>query len=238
MKKTTKINKAFTVVKKYFSAFAVTFISVILAFVLTEWSSNKNEKLSETKLLTEIDNGIQIDLKDFEANIGGHQSSLRAIALMRNWIDNEPIPQDSIGIYYNVLFRNFTPIINKSGYESLKATNLKVITNDSLRFQIINLYDYYYTIIEKLEDNVAEMQDFSTFYTPTNKIVSQYMTFDKNGKFIELKKATDLTKSQKQELLSYLWKMENNKKFKIFRYHNVIDEIKKLDQHIKNELNK
>lgn len=224
--------------KEYTFQFVLIFVSVFLAFFLTEWSLSQDDKISENKILTEIDNGINSDLEDFEANISGHTLSLRAISVIRNWIDGKSVPQDSIGLYYNILFRNFTPIINKSGYESLKFTNLKTITNDSLKFQIINLYEYYYKILEKLEDNVTEMQDFENFYGPTNTILSPYFEFDEMGRLVKLIIPHHLTKAQKQELLSYLWKLENNKKFKIFRYNNVIEEIKKTDKNIKRELSK
>ncbi|HMR81553.1 MAG TPA: hypothetical protein PKE30_00375 [Niabella sp.] len=224
--------------KEYIFQFILIFVSVFLAFFLTEWSLSQDDKISENKILTEIDNGINSDLEDFESNINGHTLSLRAISVIRNWIDGKFVPQDSIGLYYNILFRNFTPIINKSGYESLKFTNLKTITNDSLRFQIINLYEYYYKILEKLEDNVIEMQDFENFYVLTNTILNPYFEFDETGRLVKLIIPHNLTKAQKQELLSYLWKLENNKKFKIFRYNNVIEEIKKTDKNIKRELNK
>ncbi|MGC4234209.1 MAG: hypothetical protein QM594_14610 [Niabella sp.] len=224
--------------KEYIFQFILIFVSVFLAFFLTQWSLSQDDKISENKILTEINNGINSDLEDFETNISGHTLSLRAISVIRNWIDSKPVPQDSIGLFYNILFRNFTPIINQSGYESLKFTNLKTITNDSLRFQIINLYEYYYKILEKLEDNVIEMQDFENFYEPTNTILSPYFEFDETGRLAKLIIPHNLTKAQKQELLSYLWKLENNKKFKIFRYNNVIEEIKKVDKNIKRELNK
>ncbi len=184
----------------------------------------------------EINNGINADLKDFQANMNGHTISLRAISFMRDWLAGRSSSQDSMGLFYDVLFRNFTPIIHKSGYESLKATNIKTITNDSLRFQLINLYDYYYTILEKLEDQVAEMQDFKNFFAPTNEILSPYMTFNAEGRLVQLNPPVGLTKEKKQLLLSYLWKVENNKKFKLFRYGNVVDEIRKLGANIEKEL--
>jgi hypothetical protein len=64
--------------------------------------------------------------------------------VFRDLIKNKPISQDSIEIFYISLFRDYTPLINRSGYESLKESGLKTITNDSLRLQIITLYDYYY----------------------------------------------------------------------------------------------
>jgi hypothetical protein len=229
-------NKLVELTKKYFSEFLLIFISVMLGFALTEWSSSQGEKLSEEKILTEIKNGIVSDYKDLSNNIKGHKSSLRSIYVMRDWLNKKPVPQDSIEIYYYVLFRNFTPIINKSGYESLKATNLKTIENDSLRSQIITLYDFHYKIIEKLEDNVLEMQDFNTYFKPINTIVYPYLVFDEKGKLVALNPSDGFSTNQRNELLSYLWRIERNKRLKLNRYEGVLGEVYKLETAINNEL--
>ena len=211
------------------------FISVIIAFALTEWSSNQGEKVSETKILIEIKNGIESDLKDFESNLKMHQLSNNGVRSLRNWANNADVNQDSLKLHYYVVYRNYSPIINKTGYESLKETSLKIISNDSLRFQIIKLYDYHYNILEQLENKNEEMQDFKTYFSPINKILTPYMIFDDKGSLKTLKRAT-LSAHQKNELFSYLWRMELTKNFKIKRYGEVISEITNLSKSIKTEL--
>lgn len=183
-------------------------------------------------MLIEIQNGITKDLEDFSANIYGNKLSLRAVAVMRDWLDQKPIPNDSVSLYYSILFRNYAPIINKSGYESLKATNLKIITSDSLRSEIITLYDYHYKIMETLENDAEEMQEFKNFYKPINNLLHPYMEFNEKGNFVKLTPATTITKNQKKEILSYLWQIEFHRKFKLLRYDGVTKAIKKLDKNI------
>jgi len=222
-------------IKKYTSEFILIFISVILAFAMTEWSNSRGEKLSEDKLLTEIRNGIRKDLEDFSNNVNGNKMSLRSAAVMRSWLNKEEVPQDSIAIYYSILFRNYAPIINKSGYESLKATNLKIITNDSLRSEIITLYDYHYKILETLENDAEEMQEFKNFYRPINNLLFPYMEFDAQGRLQKLA-PTALTENQTKEILSYLWQIEFHRKFKLLRYEGVLKAIQQLDENISRNL--
>lgn len=217
--------KIATTFKKYFSEFLLIFISVVLAFSLTEWSSNQSSKISEVKILTEIKNGLVSDDKDLQANEDNHKISLRAVYLLRDWVNDKAIPQDSIALYYYAAFRNYTPIINKTGYESLKSSGLKTITNDSLRFHIISLYEFDYNIIQKLEDSNEEMQDFKNFFAPVNALVHPYLQFDTAGKVVALEPAKNLSAAQRKELLSYLWRMERNKLFKIMRYERVLKKI-------------
>lgn len=226
------------VFKKYFSEFLLIFISVILAFAFTEWSNSKNEKLSQRTILTEIKNGLQSDVKDLQANVDSHKFSLRGVKVFRNWTLEKSIPQDSIALYYYGLFRNYTPIINKTGYESLKSSGLKTISNDSLRFKIITLYDFHYKIIEKLEDTHPEMQDFTNYFKPTNDIIHSNLSFDEKGNVIGIQPSTNISENDKKALLSYFWRMEINKKFKMMRYNEIIKKLKELQKNIDEEIKK
>lgn len=128
-----------TFFKKYFSQFALIFISVILAFALTEWSSNKGKKISEEKIYSEILNGLKKDSIDLAGNIDAHKNGELACKYWRKVINENKANQDSlIGSYY-LLTRNVISIQNKSGYETLKSKGLETIENDSLRTKIINL---------------------------------------------------------------------------------------------------
>jgi hypothetical protein len=224
--------------EKYGSEFLLIFISTMLAFSLTEWSSREGEKVSEQKILAEINNGIRSDLEDFKNNVNSHNRSLRGIAVLRDWINRKNIPQDSVELYYYILFRNYTPIINTSAYESLKSTGLKTIENDTLRFQIIKLYDFHYRIIEKLEDQNAELQDFTNFYKPINTLLHPYFQFDTTGKLSRLLPPTRITPTQQTEIASYLWRMERNRRLKLNRYAKVLLEIARVSQNIDAELNR
>lgn len=221
--------------KKYAFEFLSIFIAVVSAFALTSWNDNRNDRDSEQKILTEIKNGIKIDYKDFQSNIKGHSFSLRANQMFRDLIESKPVPEDSIGLYYTALFRDYTPIINRSGYESLKESGLKTITNDSLRLQIITLYDYHYGIIEIL-DNVNEMQSFEHYFASVNELLHPYMEFNEKGDLIKIKNPLELSDSQQKEIFSFLWRLENNRKFKLKRYTTIIKEMNRVEENINWEL--
>ncbi|KAA1246315.1 DUF6090 family protein [Aquimarina sp. RZ0] len=222
--------------RKYTLEFLSIFIAVVSAFALNNWNDNRRDNLSEEKILKEINNGIELDFRDFRGNIHGHKMSLKANQLFRDLLDNKKIDQDSIDNAYIILFRDYTPIINRSGYESLKASGLEKIKNDSLRFEIISLYDFYYTIIYKLEVEIPEMKSYTNYFKPINDILHPYMIFNKNGRLIEMKQPVEISESQKKEVFSYLWRLETNRKYKLARYKLIEEKMKILKQHIKQEL--
>jgi len=221
--------------KKYIFEFLSIFIAVVSAFALTNWNDNRNSRDSEQKILTEIKNGISIDKQDFEVSINGHNLSLRANNVIRDLLVGKEISQDSIGMLYTSLFRDYTAIINRSGYESLKEAGLKTITNDSLRFEIISLYDYYYGIIEIL-DNLNEMQSFENYFSSINKLLHPYMEFDNNGNLIRILDPKDLSETERKEILSYLWRLESNRKYKLKKYKSIMEFMNEVNSDIQIEI--
>ncbi len=222
--------------KKYGLEFLSIFIAVISAFALSNWNENRNSSASEEKILLEINNGLSRDFRDFSGNMFGHNLSLRANDVFRDLLAGKDVYQDSIALYYVLLFRDYPPIVNRSGYESLKANGLKTITNDSLRFQIIALYDYYYTIIEILEKQVQEMQSFQNFFGPINGLLYPYIVFDDSGNIMRIDTPKDINESDKKKILSFLWRLEKNRRYKLQRYELVKAEIQKVKINIEKEL--
>ncbi|MGB0495547.1 MAG: hypothetical protein ACPGJI_04255 [Kangiellaceae bacterium] len=221
--------------KKYAIEFFSIFIAVVSAFALTNWNDNRNSELSEQKILIEIKNGIEKDIQDFDSNISGHNMSLKANKVFRDLVEQKNISQESIGLLYVSVFRDYSSLINRSGYESLKASGLKTISNDSLRLQIITLYDYYYGIVDII-DNVNEMQSFGNYFDPINKLLHPYMEFDSEGNLIKISEPKDLSEVQVKEVLSYLWRLENNRKYKLAKFKSIMKIMKEVKKSIEQEL--
>lgn len=221
--------------KKYIFEFLSIFIAVVSAFALTNWNDNRNDRHSEQKILTEIKNGIGLDQKDFKGNITGHNLSLRSNHMFRELLKGNTISQDSISFFYKTLFRDYSPIINASGYESLKEAGLKTITNDTLRFQIISLYDYNYSIIEIL-DNVQEMRSFENYFASVNALLHPYMEFDDKGNLIKIDNPKDLNDIERKEILSYLWRLESNRSYKVAKYTSIMKVMQNVKHNIGLEL--
>lgn len=221
--------------KKYLFEFLSIFVAVISAFALSNWNDNVNSRHSEQKILIEIKNGVSVDQKDFEGNIFGHNTSLTANRKFRELLLGKEIGTDSVALFYTSLFRDYTPLINRSGYESLKESGLKTISNDSLRFKIISLYDYHYGIIDIL-DKVNEMQSFENYFSSVNKLLHPYMEFNSSGDLIQITNPKGLTDTERKEILSYLWRLENNRKLKLNRYESIMQVMIKVKEDVESEI--
>lgn len=82
------------------------------------------------------------------------------------------------------------------------------------------------------------MQDFKNYYKPTNDIISEYFIFNEDGKIIGIKEKVNVSEKSRKELLSYFWKVEFNRNFKLLRYNQALEQIKITDRNLSSFLRK
>lgn len=220
---------------KYLIDFLIVFIGVTLAFALSKWNEDRNKYKSAEKTLLEIRNGLEQDLGDMQQNQMGHENAIYGCDYIRKFLNNEEVEKDSVVEYYSRILRDFISIQNQSGYEALKSKGLELVQNDSLRLEIISLYDFYYEIIEKLEEDYSENQFHRTHSKTLNDIMMPYMVFDEKGDLAEIKQPIKISPSDKNAILHALWNITNNRKFCVQFYIDVQDKIKNLMKRIDSE---
>lgn len=221
---------------KYFFEFLSIFVAVIAAFALDNWNDNRRDNKAESKILMEILNGLQKDEKDAEINLIGHEQGIESCKFWRNIINNETQKLDSLGLYYLALTRDFTSIQNTSGYETLKSRGFELIDNDTLRSKIISLYEYDYQTLSKLEEEYYELQFQENYFAEINKAIATNFIYDPKGNIINIKLPVNLTESEKNILLSYLWKIQINRIFVMSFYKEVKIKINELQDEISLEI--
>lgn len=222
--------------KKYAFEFFSIFIAVIAAFSLNNWNDNRRDDLAEEKILLEIKKGLKKDLDDIETNVLGHKNGIKSCKTFRSIILNKSANQDSLQLKYIQLTRDFTSLQNVSGYETLKSRGLELIESDSLRSDLISLYEYDYYTLKKLEEDYEEMQFHRTYFKEINKMLAPNFIFDVNGNIIKVKTPILLSEADKNVMLSYLVKIQINRLTILSFYDKVKKHIKDLEIRIDQEL--
>lgn len=222
--------------RKYAFEFLSIFIAVISAFALNNWNDNRKDNKAEEKILVEIRNGLKKDIEDLQINVEGHKQGIRACQFWRSVIDDESIRQDSLQLKYIQLTRDFTSLQNISGYQTLKSRGLELVDNDSLRSDLISLYEYDYYTLRELEEEYEEMQFQKNYFKEINKYIAPYFQYDEKGNIVKIETPLALDESDKKILKSYLLKIELNRKFILFFYQGVEKKVKDLGLEIDKEL--
>ncbi|HCX20465.1 MAG: hypothetical protein CMB80_05205 [Flammeovirgaceae bacterium] len=232
MEKTSKKRK-FT---NYAFEFITVFTGITVAFLLNTWSENRKDSHTEAKILTEIRNGLVSDTLDMRGNISGHQRGIEACQYFRDLINNKELPDVDPNEQYILLLRDFISIQNKSGYESLKSKGLELISDDSLRLAIIDMYDFNYQVLEKIEEEYQENQFFKNYFFSINDLLATNLVYDEQRRLIQFLQPLKLTKKESNAFLMYLVKIEFNREFIINYYETVIHDAADLIDMIDEEL--
>jgi hypothetical protein len=223
-------------VKKFGFEFLTIFIGILAAFALENWNDNRKNNHTELKILSEISNGLNQDVKDINTNVEGHKLGLFATNFFRNLILNKQPHKDSLKYHYFNLLRDFILLQNISGYETLKSKGLDIIKNDTLRTEILSLYENDYNSLRKLEENYSELQFFENYHQDFNSTIIPNFILDENGKLTGINNPLKLTDKEQKILLIDLWRIANNRNFMINNYIEVKNKIIEIQKHIEAEL--
>lgn len=222
--------------KKYSLEFLSIFVAVIAAFALNNWNDYRKEDRAESKILLEISNGLEKDEQDIEINIMGHKQGLRASKFWRGLLQKKAQKLDSLPHHYLNLTRDFVSVQNTSGYETLKSRGFELIENDSLRSDIISLYEFDYQTLRKLEEEYNEIQFQENYFRDFNRAVAPHFVFDEKGNITGINTPFRMSESEKKILLSYLWKIDLNRRFIMHLYEQVKLKIQDLRNEIERDL--
>ncbi len=221
--------------RKYAFEFLSIFIAVISAFALNNWNDNRKDSKAENRILDEISNGLEKDIEDVGLNVLGHEFGLKSSQFWRKVIKDEEVKFDSIQAYYFNFLRDYICFQNTSGYENLKSRGLELIKNDSLRTDIISLYEYDYKTLKTLEEDYYEMQFHQNYYKEINELISPNFQYDTKGNIIGIAQPINLSIGDRNRLLSYLWRIDANRNFTLGFYDQIEKSVEKLRKKIEEE---
>lgn len=223
--------------KKYGFEFLSIFIAVISAFALNNWNENRKDAHTESKILIEISNGLEKDLEDIKVNVSGHKNGIAACNYFRKVFAGADVKPDSLMAHYASITRDFVSIQNIAGYETLKSKGLELLKNDSLRLEIISLYEYDYSTLKKLEEEYFETQFHQNYFKEINEVLAPNFTVDMNGMITNFDLPLNIDGVQRNKLLLYLLKIQSNRLFILSFYTSIEKKIMDAREHIDNELN-
>ena len=222
--------------RSYAFEFFSIFIAVVSAFALNNWNENRRDRRAETSILQEISNGLAKDLDDIKDNTNGHKAGMESCAFWNRKLNGDTSGTDSVVQQWLNLTRDFVSIQNRSGYESLKSKGLELVQNDSLRYNIISLYEYDYNTLLKLEEQYQEAQFHKSYFPRINAIIGPHLIFDNQGQIRGLNMPLELSDEERNEVRSYLWKIASNRYFISGFYARIDEKVRDLRAQIQQEL--
>lgn len=129
-------------------------IGILIALQVDTWREEQKSKNYERSILTEIRNSLLQGIPDSEAIRERARSTREGAIRIAEYLNGSSLPEDSLHLLIERLRFRRIYNYNSGPYESLKSAGIEKISNDSLRFELIALYDDLFPAADQLINEV------------------------------------------------------------------------------------
>ena len=153
-------------------------IGILIALQINNWNENRKNQVIEIKVLKELLVDLEASFLDLENDISVIKFRIEISENIKTHIHLKKPATDSVLINLFIVSNTtqFSPRI--SGYENLKSVGLNAITNDTLRKQITDIYEKWFSI------SVMEGREYDKYDNPTKDLtplLGKYIIVDMNN---------------------------------------------------------
>ncbi len=128
-------------------------IGILIALSINNWNETRKSRGVEIELLKTIKTDLERTLIDLKDDYEGHLIGQKNGNKFKFFLLGENMSEDSIFLYFRSLVqdRHFFP--NSSGYESFKSSEMNIISNDTLRLMITEIYELTFPRIKEWDES-------------------------------------------------------------------------------------
>ena len=173
-------------------------IGILIALGINNWNNEQKDSQAEVKYLSQIKKSLKENDLILNERIKSDKRLLKLGGQLYNHLKAQKNLNDSIKQILVVLQYDQMVSFNMAAFENLKNDGLSFISNDDLKFEIINIYDRELKYIQNIFAN--------QFENYLSGVINPF--FSENFEFVSNKKKIITEPNNYQELL-------NNKKLQI-----------------------
>ena len=143
-----------TIIQKwpeYLLEIIVLVIGIYGAFELEGWGEKNARRREELEILRGCKIELQADLQEIELNTTELNKSLISIGIILKVLEQKHSYHDSLAGHFNYIFLPMHFVHSTSTFETLQSKGLDLISNVTLRSQLVSLYDSQYKFFLKGE---------------------------------------------------------------------------------------
>ena len=203
-------------------------IGIFLALQLNNWNNERVNRDKEISILKEMTRNLEMNMNNFTAEIETQQSIIQNVDIAMSQIKNNIPQHDSLGIKYASIAWTEQFNTASSAFETLKTIGFDLISSDSLRENIINLFNVRYI---KISDVISKVS--SADYAILSTVYLRHIEYDKQGHgvvndFERLRKDVEFTNMLSSRRI---WKVDI-----VQIYKDLIKESSQLSEMIEKEI--
>lgn len=136
-------------------------VGILIALQVNNWNEDRNTRRIEQKLLNELKKDLEETKVDLLSDIKKAHNELRVTdsiyqKILHDRTERNPEP---IKITMHFIYNRSDLFPKKSAYESLQAFGINLVSNDSLRKSITDLYELQLVRVDALEKFIKESSE-------------------------------------------------------------------------------
>ena len=209
---------------EYLLEIIVIMIGILGAFTLSNWNEERKNAIQETQLLKELIVNLNANLEEFDQNIEIQKNIILNIDQLLDHIENDKPYHDSLNFRQLLYLEQIS--VSTSAYETLKSIGLNNIRSESLRMEIIQLFEMTYSGVINLIEDVAMQR-----YSVTRDIFNKY--FRTNRELVMVAVPMDYESLQhSQEFINWVYNRRAWKRAVIDLNQELIDPTNSLIENV------
>lgn len=157
---------------KYLLETLVVIVGVLIAFSLNDWNESIKERRFERKMLGELNASLQNNIEYLNRAISRNNEARESCKILLAHLDSGRPYHDSLDVYFSRSLFWFYPSLENTAYESLKSYGLHLISNDSIREKLGDIYEWTFI------DRFSQRQDEYFFGTVAPQLSAWFESYD------------------------------------------------------------
>jgi len=135
-------------------------VGILLALQINNWNEDRQKKEKEILNLVELKKSLEVDLNVLKASQVFYNDLHQKVDILIQVLEiRKRITSDSLAhIIGHALMNKYFFNFQTAAFENIKSIGIDVISNDTLRSRISNIYNDHYTWLGKMSE------DFDNYY--------------------------------------------------------------------------
>ncbi len=148
-KKLADDNKPLKYMRYAVGEIALVVIGILIAIQINNWNKAKESKMDEIRILMNLEESLRQNLLSNQIYMKENMRVPVAIDFILNYMEKNLKYHDSLKYQFGNTTMTFPITLNSNVFQSLKSKDFDLISNDSLKNQIISLYNNYDQITKR-----------------------------------------------------------------------------------------
>lgn len=209
-------------------------IGILIALQINTWNEIRKSRQYELKMLLELKKTLEKDHRYFSSQIPRLATKQAAANRLLTMIENKEESLDTVNKYFSDLRFDVLFQYNSGAYGSIKSGGIDKISNDSIRSQMADIYEFLIPRSEKIFEKLAEADPVENALV--EKLTQRVIIQRESGEKIIQGKILNPKVIKREEFLQLIQIHKNNTYVTKARIESLLPPINRLILLIKDEL--